>query len=64
MTLMAGKPVTGKLFIKGWLTMARFISICRPETGAVRSQHFITQNDVALLVQTKFEFGVCNDDSF
>ena len=43
--------------------MTNFIAICRPETGAVRSQHLITDHDVAFLVKTELELGICNDDA-
>ena len=33
------QPVTGKLLVKGWLAMTWLISICRPESGAVRCKH-------------------------
>ena len=58
------QPVTGKLFVKRRLPMSRFITVCRPEAGAVRCEHLITDNKATILVKTKFKFGICNDDSF
>ena len=54
----------GELFVKGGLAVARLIAVCRPETGAVRSQHLIAQGDVSVLIQAKLKFGVCDDDAF
>ena len=44
--------------------MSGFISLCRPESGAVRSKHLVSQNDIAVLVKTEFKFGVCDDNAF
>ena len=57
------EPVAGKLLVEGWLSMTRLISLSRPESGAVRRQHLITENDIAILVQTKLKLGICNDDT-
>ena len=57
------QPVAGKLFVEGWLAMARLISFCRPETGAVRCEHLVAQNDIAVFVQTEFELGICDNDT-
>ena len=43
--------------------MANFVAFYRPETGAVRGEHFIANNDAAVLIQTKLKFGISNDDS-
>ena len=58
------QPVAGKLLVKGRLTVTRLITVCRPETGAVRSQHLIADGDVSILIQTKLKFGIGNDDTF
>lgn len=57
------QPVAGELLVKGGLSMSGLIAVGRPEAGAVRGQHFITQNNIAVLVQTEFEFGVGDDDA-
>ena len=44
------QPVTCKLFY-------------RPETGAVRCQHLITDNHITIFIKTKFEFGICDNDT-
>ena len=58
------QPVTGELFVKGRLAMSGLIAVYRPETGAVGSQHFISQYHIAVLIQTELELGICNNDSF
>ena len=60
---MGGEPVTGELLVEGWLAVANLVAFYRPETGAVRGQHLITDNDIAVLIETKLKFGVGNDDS-
>ena len=57
------QPVTCLLVFYGWLAMSRFISFSRPETGAVRCEHLITDHHVSIFIQTKFKFGICDDDS-
>ena len=57
------QPVTGKLLVKGWLTMTWFVSFCRPESGTVRCQHLITDHHIAILIQPEFKLGICNDDT-
>ena len=42
--------------------MSRLIPFSRPEAGAVRCQHLIAQDDIAVFIQTELEFGVCDDD--
>ena len=44
--------------------MSWFITVCRPETGAVRCKHFITDDYVAFFIETKFKFCISNNDSF
>ena len=44
--------------------MTCFISFKRPETGAVGSKHFITDDNVSVLVKTELKLGVRNDDAF
>ena len=61
---ICGQPVTCKLLVEGWLSMSWFITVCRPETGAVRCQHFITDYHISVFIQTELEFGVSNDDTF
>ena len=63
MSFVGFQPVTGKLFVEGWLTVSWFVAFCRPEAGAVRSEHFITKNNVAFLVKTKFKFCIGNDNA-
>lgn len=58
------QPVTCKLFVERRLSMAWFISFCRPETGAVRCQHFITDYHITVFIQAEFKFGICNDNAF
>ena len=48
---------------EGW-PCPGFVAICRPETGAVRCEHLITDHHVSFFIQTEFEFGICNDDTF
>ena len=62
-SIVGFEPVARELFVKRWLTMAWFITICRPEAGAVRCQDFVHQNDGAVFIQTEFEFGVGDDDA-
>src|SRR5699024_7547670 len=52
-----------ELLVKGRLSMSRLITVSRPETGAVRREHLITDHNVSVLIQTKFKFGVCNNDA-
>ena len=63
MPFMGFQPVSGKLFIKGGLAVAGFISFGGPETGTVWSQHFIAKHNIAFFVQTKFKLGICYDDT-
>ena len=58
------QPVTGKLFVERRLAVSCFVAICRPETGAVRCEHLITDHHVSFFIQTKFKFGICNNDTF
>ena len=55
--------VADKLIVKGRLAMAGLIALQRPETAAVRGEHFVCQNDVAVLVKTELKLGVSNDDT-
>ena len=57
------QPVAGKLFVEGRLSMTCFIAVCRPETGAVRCQHLVSDHDIAVLIQTKLKLGIRNDDT-
>ena len=57
------EPVAGELFVKGRLAVSRLISVSRPETGAVRCEHLVAQNDIAVFVQTEFELGICDNDT-
>lgn len=43
--------------------MSGSVSFYRPEATGIRSQHFIGENDLAVLVQTELEFGVGNEDA-
>ena len=43
--------------------MTRLVALQRPEAGGVRGQHLIAQHHVAVLVQTKLELGIGNDDA-
>ena len=60
---MGGEPVSGKLFVKGGLSVTGLVLISRPETGTVRCEHFITDHNSSLFVQTEFKLGVSNDDA-
>ena len=60
---MGGEPVTGELLVEGWLAVANLVAFYRPETGAVRCEHLITDHHVSVFIQTKFEFGICDNDS-
>ena len=55
--------VTCKLFVERRLSVSRFITFYRPETGAVRCQHLITDNHITIFIKTKFEFGICDNDT-
>ena len=57
------QPVTCKLFVERRLSVSRFITFYRPETGAVRCQHLITDNHITIFIKTKFEFCICNNDT-
>ena len=61
---MSGQPIACKLLVEGRLGMSCLVALCRPETGAVRSQHLITKNDVAILIQTELKLGICDNDTF
>ena len=43
--------------------MARLVALQRPEAGGIRGEHLVAQHHVAILVQTKLELGVGNDDA-
>ena len=58
------EPVAGKLFVEGRLGMPRLITVRRPETGAVRRQHLVAQDNISVFVQAEFKFGVRDDDPF
>ena len=60
---VSAQPIADKLFVIGGLALANFVAFQRPEAGAVRGNHFVTQYNLAVLVQTKFKFGVGNDDA-
>ena len=57
------EPVTNELLVVRRLGFAHFVAFQRPETGAVRCQHFVCQNDFAVLVQSELELGIGNDDA-
>ena len=57
------EPVADKLLVKGGLAVAGLVSICGPEAAAVRGEHLVAENDIALLVQTELEFGVGYDNA-
>ena len=57
------QPVAGELLVEGRLSVAGFINIGRPETGAVGGQHFIAQYHIAVFIQTEFKLGVCDNDA-
>ena len=61
---MSGQPIACKLLVEGRLGMSCLVALCRPETGAVRCQHLITKNDVAILIQTELKLGICDNDTF
>ena len=60
---MGSEPVAGELLVEGRLTVTRLIAFCRPEAGAVRCEHLVAQNDIAVFVQTEFELGICDNDT-
>ena len=43
--------------------MTGLVAVSRPETGTVGSQHFITDDDVAILIKAKFKLGISDNDS-
>ena len=57
------EPVACKLLVEGRLAVTNFVAFYRPETGTVRSQHLVADDDVAVFVQTKLKLGICNDDA-
>ena len=44
--------------------MALFVACKGPEAAAVRGKHLVAENDVAILIETKLELGVGDDDTF
>ena len=60
---MGCEPVACELLVEGWLAVTNFVAFYRPETGAVRGKHLITDNDVAVLIEAELKFGISNDDS-
>jgi len=58
------QPVTGKLFVKRWLSMSGFITISRPETGTVRSEHLISNYHISIFIKSELKFCICNNDTF
>ena len=63
MAFIALKPVSCELLVEGRLSVSGFIPVRRPETGTVGSEHFVAQDDIALLVQSEFEFGIRDDNA-
>ena len=49
---------------RGRLGMSCLVALCRPETGAVRSQHLVADYDISVFIETKLKFCVCNDNAF
>ena len=43
--------------------MAGLIALQRPEAAGIGGEHLIAQHHVAVLIQTKLELGVSNDDA-
>ena len=43
--------------------MTRLVALQRPEAGGIRGEHLIAQHHVAVLIQTKLELGVGDDDA-
>ena len=60
---VSAQPIADNLFVIGGLALANFVAFQRPEAGAVRGNHFVTQYNLAVLVKTKFKFGIGNDDA-
>ena len=58
------QPVTDELFVIGRLGLARLVLVCRPESGAVRCQDFVSEDHVAVLVETELELRVGDYDPF
>ena len=56
------QPVTGELLVERRLSVSRFISVGRPEAGAVRGQHLVADDDRSVLIQAEFELGIRDDD--
>ena len=57
------EPVACELLVKGRLSVSRLISVCRPEAGAVRCEHLVSEHDISVLVQTELKFRVSDDDT-
>ena len=53
------QPVTGKLFVKRWLSMSGFITVSRPETGTVRSEHLISNYHISIFIKSELKFCIC-----
>src|SRR5271167_4678038 len=50
------------LLVETRRTDTRLVRGHRPETGGIRRQHLVDENETPGLVDTEFEFGVRNDD--
>lgn len=50
--------------VKAVLSLAQLVLVGGPEARAVGGEDFIHQHDlISLLVESKLELGVCNDDA-
>ena len=57
------EPVADELLIERGLTVAGLIALQQPEAAGIGGEHLIAQHHVAVLIQTKLELGIGNDDA-
>ena len=62
-SLVRLQPVSCELLVEGRLALSCFITLQRPEAGAVRGEHFVTENDIAVFVESELKLGVRDDDT-
>ena len=43
--------------------MTMLVAFKRPETAAVGCQHFVTDDNSSVFIQTEFKLGICDDDA-
>src|SRR5262249_1246630 len=60
---LAVEIVTQRLLVEAQLPTSGFVTLRRPEPGAVGGQHLVDQEDVAVCAAPKLELGIRDDNA-